>query len=246
MARSTHSKGLVIVLCLVLAEASFAQTAPAPRGITATGTCLKKITQDRASVSFTTNVLASTATQSSSDATKESQKLRAALTSLKLENAVLESSGFSVFEDRHYEKQKLVSRGFRTRIEITLEASEISRIGEAIAAASKLGVKEINNLRTFVSAEKHKNEYESCLEIATHNGRDKALKLAKGAGVKLGNVIRIDEGSPASIQHFASPRMIGASYNKEVSFAPDADAGPTIEAKPEDLNVTATITFEAD
>lgn len=217
-----------------------------PRGIIATGTCIKKISQDRGTVTLTTTVLAPTATESSQAATKESEKLRAALVALNLENATIDSTGFSVYEERDYHDKKTISRGFRTRIGLSIETSNIARLGEAIAAAAKLGVKEVDNLSTFVSPQKMKAEYESCLEVATGNARDKADKLAKGAGVKLGKVLMIEEGNR---QQAASDytRYAKSMNVMAMAAAPEADApAPTVTSKSEDLTVSANVRFAVD
>lgn len=234
---------VIVGICLFVSGPIFAVDLDRDRGITATGTCLKKITQDRAMVTFTTNVLAPNASNASKEATKDSQKLRAALQALKLENSSLETTGFNVSEDRQYENKKLVSKGFRARIGLSIETSEIGRVGEAISAAASLGVKEVDSLRTFVSAEKHKAEYEGCLEIATRNARDKAQKLAKGAGIKLGKVLRINEGTVHAPVSSEKSYMRGAPM--AMAGAQDAES-PTIDARADDMTVSATVTFDAD
>ena len=217
------------------------------RGILATGTCIKKITQDRAAVTFTTTVLAPTPTESSQAATKDSEALRAAVTALKLQDATYETSGFSVFEERDYQNKKTVSKGFRTRIGLSVETSDIGRLGEAIAAASKLGVKEIDNLSTFVSPQKMKTEYESCLEIAASNARDKADKLAKGTGVHLGKVLSIEEGAHNNNESENYSRGV-----RSLGMAPMADAAqadvpaPMITTRAENITVSASVKFAVD
>ncbi|MCX6124044.1 MAG: SIMPL domain-containing protein [Proteobacteria bacterium] len=210
------------------------------QGITTTGTCLKKVSQDRASVTLTTNILAPSPGTASKEATKEHQKLRDAIIALKLGNTTLETAGYNVFEDKQYESKKLVSKGFRARIGLSVETSEISRIGEAIAVAAKHGVKDVDSLSTFISAEKHKAEYEACLEIAAKNARDKGVKLAKGASVKLGKVLRIEEGARSpSRSNYKSAPMLAMASDGTSSDAP----APSIDARAEDMTVSATVTF---
>jgi uncharacterized protein YggE len=230
-------------LTLVLLEPKVNAGDEREAGITATGTCLKKVSQDRASVVLTSNILAANAGTASKEATKENQQIRDAVLKLNLANATLETTGFSVYEDKQYEKNKYVSKGFRAVIGLSVETSEISRIGEVIATASSLGVKQIDRLSTFVSIEKNKLEYESCLEVAAKNAKDKAIKLAKGVGVKLGKVLRIQEGS--------SQQDRAEFMDYSMDAAPQADgavarAAPVIDARAQDMTVTATLTFSVD
>lgn len=235
------------LLCVLIGfnvTTAYAHEVADRKGISATGTCLKKVAQDRGAITFTATALASNASESSKAATQEHQKLRAAIASLKLENATFETANFQVSEEREYQNKKWISKGYRTRISLALETSDIARLGDAIAAAAKIGVKEIDQLNTFVSHEKMKAEYESCLETATQNARDKALKLAKGAGVKLGKVQAVMEGSQAGTTR--TPMMKSMMMAPAAAAGYDGEAGPTIESKAEDLQVSATVMFGVD
>jgi len=236
---------LIAILALIHATPSKAAIQSDASGIMATGTCLKKISQDRAAVTLSVSTLAPNPSLASNETTKLHQKLRDAVQHLKLENLALETTNYSVGEEREWVNKKMVSKGFRSRISLVVETSEISRVGEVIAAATKLGVKDIDGLNTFVSSDKYKAEYEGCLEVATRNARDKALKLAKGAGVKLGKVKSISEGPAPSSQNYGNrPVMMTRAFSD--AAAPELDAGPTIDTKSVDLNVSATVTFDAD
>lgn len=236
---------LFLTACAARFEDRHGGTGPG-RGILATGTCIKKISQDHGSVTLTTTVLAATATESSQTATKDSEKVRAAIEALKLPDATFETTGYSVYEEREYINKKTVSKGFRTRVGFSVETSDISRLGEVIAAASKLDVREIDNLATFVSPKKMKTEYESCLEIATGNARDKAEKLAKGAGVRLGKVISIEEGVRSPSNGDTEVYAKGMRAMAPMSDTRGGAAGPEISARSENLTVSASVKFAVD
>lgn len=215
-------------------------------GITATGTCLKKVAQDRASVTLLSTALAPMASDASREATKAHQKLRESVQALKLENMSLETTGYNVSEEREWVNKKTVSKGFRANLSLEVQTSDIARIGDVIAVATKLGIKGVSGLNTFVSNEKYKSEYEGCLESATRNAKDKALKLAKGAGVKLGKVLAINEGgSPVSSRSYVS-RAVASGMMALDDAVESAEPAPTIDAKPIDMTVSATVTFDAD
>jgi uncharacterized protein YggE len=243
--RQTMKELFISTLFVLQAIPAFAAIQSDSNGITATGNCLKKITQDRASVTLTASSLAPDARQASTESTKLHQKLREALQGLKLQNAVLETSNYSVGEEREWINKKMVSKGFRARISLQFETSEIARIGDVIATATKLGIKDIDGLNTFVSSEKYKAEYESCLEIASRNAKDKAIKLARGAGIKLGIVKSISEGAQSSAHTFGSKPMMMTRSFAEADSNDDSvtKGGPTIDTKSVDLNVSATVTF---
>lgn len=214
-------------------------------GIVASGACLKKVSQDRGSVTLVSDALAPTSAESSQRANKDNAAMRAAVQALKLDDAILASDSYSVYEEREQSGKKMVSRGYRTQIGLKVETSQISRLGEVIVAANKLGVKNIHSLSTFVSEEKMKTEYESCLETATQNARDKALKLAKGANLKLGKAVAVVEGDLAGND---APRnmMMKTGYAAESMAMDGGNAGPAIESKPQSLTVNVTVRFSID
>jgi uncharacterized protein YggE len=215
-------------------------------GISATGTCVRKISVDRASISLANTSLQPSPGRAMQEATREHEKLRAALKNLNLPGAVFETDDVQVREDREWVGKKMVSRGYLARIGISVETSDIAKIGDVIAVAGKHSVKDIGELTTFVSKEKYKAEYEDCLENAARNAKDKAQKLAKGAGVKIGKVIDITEGRSGPSYdtgvRFKGVRALGASFDAAAA----AEPSPTIEAKQTEITVSATVLYKVD
>jgi uncharacterized protein YggE len=215
-------------------------------GITATGTCIKKVSQDRASVALLSTSLAANATEASREATKAHNKLRDAIQNLKLENMQLDTLGYNVSEEREWLNKKSVSKGYRANIALQVETSDIARIGDVIAVATKQGVKGVDQLNTFVSNEKYKSEYEGCLETAARNAKDKAAKLAKGAGIKLGKVLVINEGRPPSNTISYRRGEVMAQARAFAESDNSAEPAPVTDAKPIDMTVSATVTFSPE
>ena len=92
-----------------------------------------------------------------------------------------------------------------------------------------------------------KTEYESCLETATSNARDKADKLAKGAGVRIGKVVSIEEGIRSNNESENSSRgmlKLGMAPMKEAAEG-DVSA-PQITTRAENLTVSASVKFSVD
>jgi uncharacterized protein len=213
--------------------------------ITTQGSCLKKISQDRGRVVLVTTAIGPSPQAAATDVNKNSDELRRKIGELKLGNLQLETLSYNVYEDKVYENKKYVSKGYRASLSLSVETSEIPRIGEVIAVANSKGIKQIEGLSTFVSQEKFKLEYEACLETSARNAKEKAQKIAKGLGINLGKVINVSEGNHASqpvnrgFQQYAMAEMGVAKVGA-------TDAGPTIDSRPEDLSVTVTVTFETN
>jgi uncharacterized protein YggE len=82
-------------------------------------------------------------------------------------------------------------------------------------------------------------EREGCLEVATKNAQAKAAKIAAGAGVKLGRVLSIVEGS-GDAPVAPLPR---AYAMKAMAMAEDATPTASIEARPQDIKVEVSALY---
>lgn len=232
---------------LTKAEASIMGESHLYEGIKATGLCIKKISQDRGSVVFFSTVIAPNAGESSREANKSHQKLRDAVQALKIDGLQFETSSYSVSEEKEWVNKKFVSKGYRTSIALRVETPEIGKLGDIIAAATKTGIKGAEQLTTFVSPQKYKEEYESCLEVATRNAKDKAAKLARGAGVRLGKVVSISEGAESqTVGGYMSMAQASQPMAKIMSDSVSDQPPPSIDVSPVDINVSATVTFMAE
>ncbi len=141
-------------------------------------------------------------------------------------------------EIREWEKNKLISKGFRTRIGLRVETSDQARLGEVIEMAGREGVKQISGLNLFVSTKKMLEEKMGCLKEASEQARAKAETLAKALGAKLGEVQTIMENtSPDSPTPM--PMMMAQGMMKNSAM----DAAPQIEAGKTEMTTTVQITF---
>lgn len=210
------------------------------RGITVTGECLKKIPQDRGAVTVASSFLAPTPREASQKTIAAHEKMKSAILALKLADMVVETANYSVFQDCSYNaKSERVCSGYRATLGTRFETSDIPSVGEIISTASSQGAQDVSDLETFVSPTKLKAEREGCLEIATRNAKDKASRLASGAGVTLGKILAIQEGAgdnqsfPVQGRMFATAKGLGDS----------GSSAPSIDAKPVDLTVSVTATY---
>jgi uncharacterized protein YggE len=209
-------------------------------GIHVTGECLKKIAQDRAAVSIGTSTQAPTAQQAADETIKAHEKMKAEVTRLGLKDLLASTESYTVNQDCSYDGTKQVCSGFRARLSTRFETSEIAKIGEVIAVASKHSSQEVSQLQTFVSPELLKTERESCLEVATKNATSKAQKLAAGAGVRLGKLVALHEGASGTepVQILRQQRAFVAAEASSI-----AESTPSIDSKPQELNVLVQATY---
>ena len=206
-------------------------------GISVFGECIVKVTQDRGSVTVANTVVAKSAKEASEQAVRAHEALRAEVKKLQLKDSTAETAGYTVEEECSYPQGGKVCSGYRARLATQFESSEIGRIGEVIAVASKMGSEEVSDLRTLVSPQLMQHEREGCLEVATRNAMAKAQKIATGAGVRLGRLISISEaggGEPPSVRFTRAVAMADRMVDS---------AAPTIEAKPEDVRVVVSAVY---
>ena len=188
----TKNLPVLLVFCSFL-FVSKAQSASETPTITVRGTCLKQVTPDRGSVTLTAKVKDKDAGSAVQKVTEIYNKLFDKSKNLKLKDAEFESVNYSVNEEIDWSTNKRQSMGFTARMGLEVSTTEIKRLGEVMKLGSELKIEESGGLNLFVSDTKMKDAYESCLEDATKNARQKAESIAKGANAKLGKIVSIRE-----------------------------------------------------
>jgi hypothetical protein len=238
MMRKLAGVGLMLVAVIVVPMSVVAEERDAKiHGISVLGECLTQVSQDRASVTVASTVVARTPKEASEQAVRAHEVLRAEIKKLQLKDSSAETAGYSVFEECSYPEGKKVCTGYRARLATRFETSEIGRIGEVIALASKGGAEEVSDLRTIISPQLMQQEREGCLELATRNAYAKAQKIAQGAGVRLGKLISVSEGGAGEPPVMPFPRGVAMESMMVKSVT------PTIESKPEDVRVAVSAVY---
>lgn len=223
-------------LVALIALASFsAFAAPVPQ-IQVQGKCDMKVIPDRGRITFTAEHLAMDQKVAVSKTTTQINNLKEAIKSLKLDDLELKNSQYNVYQERVYEKDKLVNKGYRASLSLEVETSSIPRLGEAIEKASTTGITNVGQLVTFLSLEKSQSEYLKCLDVAADDARAKAQQLAKRLGFKIGDVIALNE--TPSIPQYPVP-MPEMRMMKTMS-----DSAPAqIEAGTQNFSTNIIVTF---
>ena len=200
-----------LLFALFLSTSSFAATS----FVTVTGKCQMKVVPDQASLAFTAEALEKDQQKSVTKITTQMKELTDKIKELKLKGMVLETSNYNVHQQRDWENNKMVDKGYRASVTLTVTSNEISRMGEAMAVGSKVGITNVGSLRRFLSLEKEQAEYLKCLDIAAEDARGKADQLAKKLKARLGDVLEIYErpqmSSPSPVYERTMMAMKGAS-----------------------------------
>ena len=227
---------LVTTAC---AESEATSASQPPPGIQVVGECLKKVAQDRGSVVVSTSIAAATPQEASEQTTQSHEKVRTQVMGLRLKDAASETINYSVMQECTYDQGKRHCQGYRAVYSTRFETSEIARLGEVISVAAKHPMQEVSQLETFVSPTKLKSERESCLEVATRDALSKAQTLARGANVTLGPLRFLAEVNDMGMR----PPVLGRS-TMALAQSEAAISVPAVEAKPVDLRVTVSATYD--
>lgn len=210
-------------------------------GISVTGECLKKVTRDRATVTISTSLIAATAKESSKRAIQAHEAIKAEVKGLSLSSLSVGTAHYSVDQECSYSPKTSgrVCEGYRTTVSTRFETPNFVDLEDIIGIASKLGAQNVSQLESFASPESLKNERQSCLEIATKDARTKAQKIADGAGVQLGKLISVAEGSNDQPQPFLGRGIVAMSAQD----AGTESRGPSIDAEPLDIRVSVNAVY---
>lgn len=232
-------KHFPVLFALVLAvQPAFAKD---PYVVSLTGECYKTVSKDRVSVVAYAEFVENDAGDASKKATDQYETLRDRTKRLRLKDAEYETVDYSVNEEVDWNNGKKIHKGYRARIGLQIETSELGRIGEVLKITSDMKIKNVSGLTTFVSNEKMKSERESCLETALKNARQKADKLAAAGGFKIGSVVRVAEfadGPQPGPMPFAKTMMMADAAESR------SGGGPGLETSSAKLFVKIAAEYE--
>lgn len=222
---------------LGLVAASLALMLPGPRAqardaddkyVAVQGSCTRSVTPDRGSVTLTAQARDKDLKAASRKAGDIYERMRASVIKLKLADQDLQSSEYSLREDREWVGGKAIFKGFIARMGLTVRTSEIGRLGEVLAIGSREGSEEIGNLTTFMSEELMIKEQLACLEDAAQNARSKAEKLAGALGAKVGAVRILSETqlpAPGPVSGRAMMKYADSALMEAAPQAAQVEAG---------------------
>jgi uncharacterized protein YggE len=181
---------IFIILALLSVEAFAKDETPY---VQVQGKCEVNVIPDRGTITFTAENQSKNQEEAVKKTTAQINKLKEIIQELMLKDIELKNSLYSVTPIREYEKERYVDKGYRATLGLDVTTSDISRLGEAMMKASKVGIVNVGSLLTFLSLEKSQKEYLKCLDIAADDARQKANQLARKLNFKISEVIALNE-----------------------------------------------------
>jgi uncharacterized protein len=146
----------------------------------------------------------------------------------------LRTLSYELMEDFDYDNGKRLSRGFLARNSIEVRVDDLKKVGEIIDVATGAGANSVTGVR-FDVKDRTTLEQEA-LSRASADARSRAEAVAKGGGVRVGALVRLEERGS-----FTAPPP--APYMARMAAADEAAAKTSIQ--PGELEIRAEVSLTA-
>jgi uncharacterized protein YggE len=231
----------LLVAALVLGAAAFAGVAQprlahtastgttpttAPRTITVSGSGTTNAVPDRASFQFGVDTQADTAKQALAQNASAVSAVIAALEAAGVDSADLQTVGVSLGTRTTPDGNTIVGYTASNSVSATVS---LAKAGGLVDAAVAAGADSVSG--PSLDTSDHDALYRKALEQAVADAQAKAQVLATAAGLQLGAVQTMQEGTAAQPLPYASPTAFGAA------------ASTPIEPGTQEIDATVTVTY---
>ena len=195
-------------------------------GITVTGTGTITSVPNEAEFSFSVQSNGATAREALDANSDQMRKVLAALKAAGVEKRDVQTQNVSVSPTYTDNGQ---TNGYTASNSVSVKVHDLSRVGKILDAASNAGANDIYG--PSLSRSDQDTLQAKALRDAVANARKKAVALADAAGVRLGTVTAISEGSAGGPEPYFAQRA--AALDKAVPIEPGT----------QDVQATVTVTF---
>jgi uncharacterized protein YggE len=229
----------MLPILLLLASPAFAQNPipPATPVIVTTGEGVVKRAPDRAFVAIAAESRARTAAEAQR---LNTEAMNAVLEKIKAQGIpadAIQTTGYTLHPDYEYQNGRQIIRGYVSRNQVDVRVDTLSKIGDVMANAVGTGATNVGVIR-FDLKDRDAAENEA-LRLAVRDARRRADAAASGAGVKIQQVLRIDEQHEEPIRPM--PMMRSGMAVDTVQAAPVPVEAGQIEIR---SRVTLTVRIE--
>ena len=215
------------LLTLVMCASALAENPT----LTAQGIGIVRFDADCASIMLGVREVSEDVATAQSTVNEKLAKVVAALKEAGVQESDIQTSSISLYPQYDYDQVNSPIVGYSAENMITVNTTDIDGVGRYIDLAFEAGANTFNDIS--FSARDTSAQKDRALELAVENARAKAETMAKAAGMKLGDLVRIAENDDAY-------------YANDVSYAKaeEADAAGGTQVYASRLQVSATVTIE--
>lgn len=201
--------------------------------VTASGSGTIQAAPDEATMQFGFRTQADTAKKALADASKAAQKIVDALTAQGVDKADIRTSNVSIYPQMDYADGKSVVRGYEGAIDVTVELTDMDRIGDVITAANEAGANTVSGPSFGIDDDG--DQRRQAIKKAVDDARKNAKAMAEAAGKSVGEVVSISDSEVSVPVPFVS----GERAMKEA-----LDSSVPIETGQLEVTARLTVVFE--
>ena len=162
-----------------------------------------------------------------------------AMVKLGIEKDSIETSYFSIYPVRDYEKSGDEIVGYRVINEITVELSDLGEIGGVIETAITSGANKVKRIEFGLSEDKEKELKAEAIKEACEDARTKADAIASGLDLR---IIRVATARESSV--YVAPYRAEVEYPIPAPTPAPKAIPPPIEPKEVEVSATIDVTYE--
>lgn len=231
--------GVVALLGLILqltgGGRSVMAAGPANQGIIVNGEGETSVKPDLAKVNLGLEAEAATAQEAQRKNADQMTKIVAGLKALGLAEKDIQTTDFSLFPNRQYDKESGHEKltGYRATNQVTVTVRDLKKLGQVVDDAIGNGANTVGNV-TF-SVETPEVWRDKTIAKAVLEARAKAEAMAKASGVRIRKIIAITE-STVDIR----PYQADYGYKRE-ALQSAADTAGNTPLEPGNVKVTANV-----
>jgi uncharacterized protein YggE len=186
------------------------------------------------SVGFQTEVKKSAAEAVKENTDKMNQVVEE-LKNLGIESSDIKTTTYSLNPVYDWtEKSGQTLRGYQVTQQVTIKIRDLDKIGEAIAKTTEKGANQIGNINFTIDDEDALKS--QAREEAIVKAKEKAVKVAELAGIKLGKIVNVYENQV----YYPTPTR----YYGEVGMGGGGSEAPAIEAGENEVVVEVNLIYE--
>ena len=232
MRRTAFLLFLLVGAAPAQAQASPQNAPPSMPIAVAQGSATVKRVPDRALVTVATETRAEQPAEAQSRNAEAMQKVRDRLRQAGIPEDAIRTVSFNLREEADFVEGKRVPRGYVVTNAIEVRVDELDRLGKLLDQVVSAGVTSIHGIQ-FELKKREEAEREA-LRLAVEDARARAEALAAGAGVRLQEIVRIEEHGDRGPTPPPRPMMR--------TMAAEADVSTPVAAGEIAIEVSVTLT----
>lgn len=134
--------------------------------------------------------------------------------------------------------QKIIGFVVYANVEVTIKEGNFEKLEQVVDLAGTLGLEQLGGLRFKLSDEVEKKAREEARGLAVIEAKEKAVSLAKLAGVRLGKIVNISESTSGG------PVPMYAMTEARPMLTGDAKVQTSVNPGTTNLQVMVTLSYE--